>query len=133
MARIYGRRSRNVLVVKGIRGVWQAHFTTVFPSSTLGERKPARKHISLEMSSGDRFRSLCTSCRCEMSAIPSVRKAVFGFIPVDSYHYNILQYISDEQNSTSGFSARFLIERRMLVSTNITLYCTRLLFDMTLR
>lgn len=68
-------------VVKGIRRVWQAHFMTVFPFE-----HPRRTKASAQTYfSRDEFgRSFSLSVYIlplqEMSAIPSVRQTVFGFI-----------------------------------------------------
>lgn len=67
MARIYGALSERGGGERDKTCAAGAHFTTAFPSSTLGERRPecarARKHISPETSSSDHFRSLLCAHR----------------------------------------------------------------------
>lgn len=93
-ARIYDRRSWNV-VVKGIRRVWQARFTTVFP---IEHPRRARASAQTYLSRDEFGRSFSLSARIlllrETSAISSVGKAVFGFVHIDSHHYGILHPVS---------------------------------------
>jgi len=99
-----------------------------FPSSTLGERELARKHISRKMSSGDHFRSLCASCCCA-KCLPFylLGRQLFGFVYIDSHHYGILHPMSKiTRNGASQEFSPFVSSRRMRLFTNVAICFSQL-------